>query len=80
MTKMRRRTAELGLRRRPQSKTSIGPWATSQALTPGNSRHLPGPGPIPPRRLGAGGVEALNVAGATVPVNRQAPDRSRAAP
>ena len=88
VTTMRRRTAELGRRRRPQPKTSIGPWATSQDNQPTNhhpSRWArvaasPGPGPSPGGGWGAGGVEALNVAGATVPVGRQAPDCSRAAP
>ena len=49
-------------------------------LTLGDSRRLPWPGPVPLRRLGAGGAEALNAAGATVPVSRRTPDRSRAAP
>ena len=43
---------------------------TKQPPPLGDSRRLPGPGPVPRRRLGAGGVEALNVAGATVPVIR----------
>ena len=36
VTTMRRRTAELGRRRRPQPKTSIGPGATSQDNQPTN--------------------------------------------
>ena len=49
-------------------------------LTLGDSHRLPRPGPVPRRRLGGGGAEALNAACATVPVGRRAPDRSRAAP
>ena len=75
VTTMRRRTAELGRRRRPYPKTfhrPLGyltgrPTIQPPPLTLDESRRLPGPGPVPRRRLGAGGVEAMNVAGATVP-------------
>ena len=62
---MRRRTAELGRRRRPQSKTFFGPredptgQPTNQPPPLGNSRRLPGPGPVPWRRKGAIGVENI---------------------
>ena len=52
---------------RPGGYLTGQPTNQPPTLTLGVSRRLPGPGPVPRRRLGAGGVEAMNVAGATVP-------------
>ena len=51
----------------PPSYLTGQPTNQPPTLMQGDSRRLPWSGPVTRRRLGAGGVEVLNDAGATVP-------------